>query len=164
LSKLFREIFKYKGIYIALIPRAGSTAIRWSIEPHTYFDQTDQPVHAFIRDPIDRFISAAKLAGKYRKVPKRHPYELFVDRVLDGEKDQHWIPQAEYLKGLNIIPHPLERMNSIWAKWRDELGFPRLKPDNCSPMFEHRLSVINTSYRINDLVEYYKEDYRLRHG
>lgn len=151
------EYVRYNDIGIALIRRAASTSIKRTINTPG-LHKPDVPIICFIRDPIDRVHSGFKyLPGKIHKFREYLTYEEHIDRILTGEPERHWTPQAEILKGVeNLTIYRFEDLKKIW----EELELPELQTHNVSPNVE----IPDKTYRLNELMAFYAEDYKLRYG
>lgn len=152
------EYVRHGDLGIALIRRAASTTINRTIPNTRLTDLPDVPLIAFVRDPIDRLHSGFKaLPGSIPDFPEYMTYTEHVDRVLAGSKERHWDPQAEVLSGIdNLTLYRFEDLEEVWVN----LGLPELKPHNMSP----NDSILDKDYRLDDLMEFYRCDYRLRYG
>jgi len=161
------QCYEYDGKGIAIIPRNASSATREALRHEGTIHRTgtcpDIPIYGFIRDPMERHISGAVyLPGRFAKTPAEETYEQYVDRILGGEEDKHWIPQTKILKGIpNLKLRPYELLNYHWTT---ELEFPQIKAVNKGP-YEFRLQryhKLDTRYRISELMDYWADDYSLR--
>jgi len=161
------QCYEYEGKGIAIIPRNASSAIRETLRQvgiiHPIGTCPDIPIYGFIRDPMERHISGAVyLPGRHAQAPMEENYKQYVDKILAGEEEKHWIPQTKILEGIpNLTLYPYELLNYHWTT---ELKFPQVKVLNTGP-YEFKLQRyhrIDTRYRISDLLEYWKEDYNIR--
>lgn len=135
------------------IPKVASTSILSVLPRHKGAPPT-VPTFAFVRDPVQRFISGFQFlsAQNYPDFPKE--YRAFVDRVLGGARNVHWQPQAELLDGIaNLTLYRFEDLQRRWA----QIGFPTLPVRNASQPIQ-----FDVEYRINELLTYYRKDVILR--
>lgn len=109
-------------------------------------------LHVFVRDPIQRLKSAYQFFhGRSRM--KALTWEQFIDRVLAGDENVHWLPVTETLKRLN----------------RDDVNvhlFENLATEYPLGKLEHRNQSepvnVDTDYRASDIRRFYAGDYNLR--
>ena len=153
------EYLEYEGKGLILIRRAASITMKRTLNdtPHLHI-KPRLPTYIFIRDPVDRIHSGFKfLPGCIPKCPLGMTYKEYVDQVLSGEPERHWVPQTDLVEGVeNLTMYRFEDLETVWPT----LGFPALKPHNISPDVE----IPDWDYRIKELMEFYAEDYELRYG
>lgn len=144
-------------------PKAGSRAIEKAIgarkEIHAH-NAAGRRVITFLRHPIERLISAYRYFNFVEGWQKdmsfygyTAPYERFVDAVLDGERNRHWIQQSELLRhGRNFVPTEVYRFEDINEIWPKVIGIPlqRVNASNLKP--------VDQWYRRNELDNLYSED------
>ncbi len=142
---------------VLLIPKSGTNSIKsamrsWVVARH------DIRV-GFIRNPLDRFWSAysfLKSISDYKKAINGdlqialENYESFVDYALVNE-DHHWLPQSRWAYDLTHA-YRLEEIDLHWTK-----HWPGFLPGRENRSQRQRVS----TYRLEDLIAYYKEDFEL---
>lgn len=113
---------------------------------------------AFIREPIDRlkscysFMAALNSSGcPHHSRPPVESWELFVDHVLAGNSNEHWIPQHRLIGNIPVQPI---RLSDIDRAAMMLLGRP-IRKLNQSVRLE------TTNYRAEDLKMFYRQDYEL---
>lgn len=116
------------GQIIGVCPKSASTSL---INQHHYpnlenlsnvavieLKKSRWKVTGILRDPLDRFESAYNFFkyGQCGGFPSGKKYENishFVASVLNGDKDEHWLPQTEMLilcdDFVDLETYPLER-------------------------------------------------------
>ena len=114
------------------------------------------PTIAFVRDPMDRFLSYFWFA---RKMDTRMTYRQAVDGLFGDQGGVtafhyvHRLPQATMIpEGAEV--HKFENINEVWRDY----GFPALPHLNASPRGEV------PDYRKAELLKYYEADLELRHA
>jgi len=121
----------------------------------------DQPIHAFIRDPIERFYSCALNLGNRGTTPYYPPaldYSGFVDNTF-LHRDDHWNVQAELVAGVpNLVLHRYEDLHKVWSA----LGLPPLPHTNVDGKLMRPHQKVLTAYRREELVAKYQGDFDLR--
>lgn len=164
------------GTSVALIEKCGSSSIKslYAIVRagivHSKDNMETPNRLAFIRDPFDRFrASFDHFYYMHNKgLPNgiiedsiftnnvKHAYANFVDYTLENN-DVHWQPQNEILKWNGVVTvnrmYKFEYINEVWLA---EFGF-EMPHTNI-----HRRIVVDDSYRLDDVKDYYKTDYELR--
>ena len=103
----------------------------------------------FVRHPLDRLESAYKLFMPTDRYSSS--YEEFVDNVLSGDENWHWLPQHDWhtVDG-SLVPdicYKFENINLILY------GLPTLNTSNSIK--------IATFYRYDELLSYYEKDLEL---
>lgn len=105
---------------------------------------------AFIRDPIDRLVSAYRFfanMGQNRFFGSEWPD--MVDRVLGGLWDPHVLPQSLFIRKAGARAYLFEDLAAIWP-------YKELRRENISQ------GAYMFPYRMDELLEHYKEDRDLR--
>ena len=168
------NIMEKEGVAVCVIPKVASQSIQAAIEQceHTRPNEEEAMAFstriAFVRDPIERFDSlfshmhslarggskavAKELGGSVLGIHPDTDYKSFVNYVLSGHTNAHWLPQSEQLSS---IPTDIYRFEDLEKAW--ERHFTGALPwNNKWTPIEHN------PYREDDLKEYYKADYALR--
>jgi len=113
-----------ENLGIVTMRKVACTSIR-TVFKRRIKNPDGRPLITFIRDPIDRLKSGYNFfqgTGRWQYFPPPETYRDHVDNVLAGQKNIHWDPQTDILKGLEVTPYLLEDINKVW-KW---FGFPEL--------------------------------------
>jgi hypothetical protein len=143
-------------------PKAGSRAIQRSLGGSEIIvhQAIGRRVICFLRHPIERLISAYRwfnyTEGWQRDMPfygKKCTWEGFVDSVLNGDRNRHWLPQSELLShGNHFVPTEVYRFEDINELWPKLIGTPleRINQSNMAP--------VNDQYRRAELDNLYAED------
>lgn len=145
----------YQDKQILLIPRAGSTSIKRTLNSHT---QAKGKVIAFIRRPLDRFYSLCRLSGSHKIYREEMSFHDFVDEYLKGI-DSPWAQlQSELIKPYDVTLYPFDKINEVFDSWGIELQqhnqFKVMRP-------KHR---IDPAYRRDELEAHLKPDINLYEG
>jgi len=149
------------NLAIANIPKSGSLSIQQWLVPFGFYKGTNAKAERlvsrrvmFIRHPFERLQSAycffktmANGATEARATEKG--WESFVDIVLTGDYNGHWIPQMEHMGDSPTEFYRLEDLNKVYKKVFSKAAPPHLHKSN-------RLKL--PKYREPDILEYYKED------
>lgn len=91
------------------------------------------------RDPTDRLRSAYQFFTQ--RLHWEHTWEEFVDHILAGNRNNHWLPQSE--------PHENPTRYMEFTKFLDV-------QENASEVIQ-----VDTDYRKEEVREYYKEDWKI---
>lgn len=163
---------------IALIPKSGNSTIRTAVMFSK--DPIEVPIEkstewllrvAFIREPIDRvksgfshFRQVIEMGSSVGMLPHEYvyiegrglneDYRSYIDYILENS-EPHWSPQTERISLNGEIVcnrlHKLDDLRDIWEQyytgslpWQN--AWTRLKVED---------------YRLDDLKEYYKDDYKI---
>lgn len=147
------------GQIIAVSPKCGSTSFRNSFHvagtrPLTFeavkeLKKSFWKVCGVVRDPIERFESCYnffqhKHNGGFPNDKKYLSLKSFTDAVLAGDTNPHWQPQAEMLKECDSFA-----------------DLETVKISNHLNKSEHLERAV---YRLDELKQFYKNDYRIRGG
>lgn len=147
-----------RGI-VAGLPKCGVTSIRRALlhnapevpEPEVLASR--EPLHLFLRDPVDRLISAWSHLRNEDQCPPaladRPDYETFVDRVLAGAEDAHWRPQMEALVREPDRIYPFERISE---------HFPAVTGRAIEHHNASHPPRVNDLYRLDELWQLYHAD------
>lgn len=100
-----------------------------------------------LRDPLVRLESAYNYfqygqCGVFPNTQRYETIEHFIDSILNGHSDSHWLPQTEQLV--------------LCDKFYDLESFPLQSTVN---QFNH---IEKINYRVDDLKQYYAGDYEFR--
>lgn len=135
-----------------LIPKAASKSIRSVLGDERLVWEGELPARlvAFVRDPIERLQSCYRYFWKKYSLPS---WPGFVDQVLAGEPDGHWMPQAQFLPA-GCETYRFEDLAVVWAR----NGLPTLRHLNRGK----RPNLPLECYREDDLRRHYRADYELR--
>ena len=121
-----------------------------------YALKIDKPVHLFLREPVDRFASVyayfANRTWPYGTFDRITTLEQFTDRVLEGERNEHWLPQIEQhtLHG-QLVPDKIIRLDAIDTYFPKGYQLGRLNQNTLGEKPE-------ISYRLDELHDYYRRD------
>ena len=146
------------GVIIATSPKTASTAINncfktVNIKSLSYqavieLKKSNWKVIGVVRDPVDRFESAYNFFkyGQCGNFPVGNFENIqdFTDAVLNGVKDEHWLPQSDLL--------------NVCDSYVDLENIPLKRKEN---------SVAHTevaNYRLDELKNFYAKDYKIRGG
>jgi len=145
------------------VPKVASTSIRnaWkhTIPRNQGIEAAQQAINCyvvmFVRNPLDRFISAWRL-NLYR-----YPFTELVDRVIDIDPcqvDRHVRPQWTFAEGLRVdFTGHYETIADDWKLLQQRYSLNDLPHKNRS----QRKPVDIDSATRRKLMEYYKKDYDL---
>ena len=157
----FVQYLTYGDLSVVRIPKAASQSMYSAIGNYKAFNLRDNPpknVIAFIRDWMDRLVSAFQFFSdgtRYKGLEFPRQWEPFVDRVLDGPTNPHWIPQYEYVKWTpNVVLHPFEKLGQVWS----DLGLPELPHRHKSVPGKDQPN----GYRMSELESLFSEDAKMR--
>ena len=153
---------KRHDLAVALIPKCGLNTIREWIGPgavsvksddEALFDVTRRV--AFIRNPIDRLISAYSffywmddygMRSRKSNVPI-NDWDSFVDYVLsDKTDDVHWTPQLNLIGYVANIYHRFENILEHYEKYRPGM-LPHNNITSHRPVTNHRMDEIMKKYQ-----------------
>ncbi len=149
------------GLIIGLVPKAGLTSIRGSLYPEyaekvwrPEVKERQLPVRIYIRQPLRRMVSAFRFLSMGPGVlPDDCTFEQFVDLVLEGIGNMHWLPQVAWFDDYNVTEiYQLERIAETWPP-DIVLGHLNRSPDS-TPVPE-------MGYRLNELNDYYAGDLKV---
>ncbi len=149
------------GLIIGLIPKSALTSIRGSLYPE-YAEKVWRPeamkhqfpIRIYIRHPLRRMVSAFRfLSMQPRVLPGACTFERFVDLILDGIRNSHWLPQVAWFDEYNVTEiYQLERITETWPS-EIELGHLNRSPDSTPTP--------TMGYRMDELNDYYGNDLRV---
>lgn len=136
--------YLHSGKAILAIPKCGSESLacgtRLADDEAARLDRI-----AFIRGPFSRCVSGwSFFRGQPQSSLHLAKWEDWVDRVLSGEDNEHWRPQASFITDERVLPF-------------EQFGmFVRFH--------EHRSmwAAFDPGYRLEELRQYYKDDFALR--
>jgi hypothetical protein len=146
---------------VAQIPKAGLMSIRewlgprFKVVPNDAARAASRRV-AFIRQPMERLASCYSMLYWMHEYEPRHrsnvpieSWDAFVDHVLGGARNEHWIPQVEHCGDIPNIYRQFERLPDCFEEFR-----PGMLPHS------NRCSRRPTSpYRERELGAYYAADF-----
>ena len=147
---------------VALIPKCGlQSIIAWMGKDSIRLQSNDSLLSvvekrvAFIRNPIDRLVSAYSFFYWMDHYGKRgseeipiDSWESFVDHSLSVE-NEHWNPQTEMIGEIPNIYHRFENILEHFGKYRPGI-FPHHNKSTRRPV---------TAYRLLDICEKYYKDF-----
>lgn len=149
-----------RDLAVAMIPKAGLMTIREWLGPEFRAVPNDEARAvsrrvAFIRHPLERLRSCysfmywlADYGTPHRSRAPLDSWEAFVDHVLSGARDEHWMPQVEHCGDVPNIWRQFERLPECFEEFR-----PGLLPHN------NRASRRPTNdHREAELLRYYADD------
>jgi len=155
-----------KDTGVVIIFKAASRSMVATGEERNVFggraEDLPKNMHVFVREPLQRLKSAYNFFKAHPPIDgrtKRGPmsYEEFVDHVLDDDaRNPHWRSVTETLSVFgrsDIVPHLFENLS-------DEYPIGALERRNVSKPIEGK--EVDTSYREDELKEFYAGDYKLR--
>jgi hypothetical protein len=156
-------VSRQHDLAVAQIPKSALHSIREWLGP----DFQPEPEHsavtvtrrvAFIREPIDRLRSCysfmrwlSESGCPHRSGAPLGSWEGFVDHILSGNSDEHWIPQNKLVG--NILLQPI-RLVDIDRAAINLLGRPIRKLNKSAKAH-------TPDYRTEDLKMFYAGDYAL---
>lgn len=144
------------GLIIAVSPKSGSTSIRndlhvdgarpLSRKAVVELKKSFWKVVGIVRDPIDRLESCYNFFQHKHNggfpLGKYDGQESFIDAVLNGADNPHWLPQSSML--------------DLCDRFVDMESYPIVNHINKNKHLE------SITYRLDDLKHFYKEDFKLR--
>lgn len=149
-----------RDLAVALIPKAGIQTISEWLGPGFRVVDNEAAMSfsrrvAFIRHPLERLKSCysfmywlADYGSPHHSGAPVDSWESFVDHVLGGARNEHWIPQTEHVGDVPNIWRRFEDIANCYEAFR-----PGLLPHN------NRASRRPTSdYRSTELAAYYAAD------
>lgn len=160
---------------VCAVPKVGSQSIQEALSSVKGYIVTPEKALqiekriAFVRDPLERLISCfshfwwlGKRGSKNAYYPLeigtddiQADYERFIDHVL-SESDWHWMPQTRLLThNGQLIPNILHPFEQISERWFDHIG-------GCLPVVNKWKRLNVETYRHQDLLTYYQDDFELR--
>ena len=167
------------NIAIALVPKCANTSIRSAFGASGKRMSCDEAMAVprrvfFMREPFERLKSDFRFFNWLYDVGSEYSgvesiklnkeilssWDSWTDYILT-HPDVHWMPQVEQLKtsdgefAPNIL-HKLDDIDKLWGEY-----FPGLIPTENETV---KTEIKNLDYRINDINEYYAEDYKVWHG
>ena len=84
---------------------------------------------------------------------KNATWQAFVDSVLGGERNRHWLPQSELLRhGRVFVPNEIYRFEDINEIWPEVIGTPLEKTNSSNSR------PVEDEYRREELDNLYLED------
>lgn len=145
---------------VGMTPKAGWTSMQQAGKGYPTLDinaaaRSDKPIVLFVRHPVDRLVSAWRFFHQKAHFPNRHiasktGLEKFVDQVLKGVEDQHWMSQVKLHTHHRFIPTVVHRFENIHEVW------PELPHLNKGPGVPFDLW-----HRKDEVEEYYRADLEL---
>lgn len=145
------------GLIIGLVPKAAFTSIRSSLLPD-YAEKVGRPeakeqqlpIRIYIRQPLQRMVSAFRFLSTGPVLPDDCTFEQFVDLVLEGSGNSHWLPQVAWFDDYNVTEvYQLERIAETWPA---EISLGHLNRSTAP--------VPEIGYRLDELNDYYAGDIR----
>lgn len=157
------------GIAIAMIPKAGSTSFRNTLNIRQSLTPTEASRFStrvlFIREPFDRLVSSYSFfhylnetrqnghGGGHYPVPNdatHNGYEAWVDFILETP-NPHWMPQIDLTGNIHTIAHRFDsdNLNKYWKNY-----WPGRLPD----WLNATSHLSSTDYRTDDIALFYKDD------
>lgn len=131
------------GQMLGWTARAGSTSIRASMNGAAHIWLPPRESYLLLRHPIQRLMSAHAL---FRIPTYGLSWNELVDRVLDGDENEYWLPQTRLHGDVGVLRvHRLEGTTHVFGRPLERL--------NATDIMRAR-----PEYRARELDNYYKED------
>lgn len=146
-----------RDLAVAIIPKAGLMTIREWLGPGFRVVSNDEALAAsrrvaFLRHPIERLRSCYSFMYWLSDYGTPHvsgapvaSWEAFVDHVLGGARDEHWIPQLEHCGAAPNIWRQFERLPECFEEFRPGL-LPHLNRASRRPTSDHRQAELRHYY------------------
>lgn len=150
------------NLAVAQIPKAGLMTIREWLGPDFRVVSNDETKVvtrrvAFVRNPIERLKSCYSFFYWLSVNGQLHvsgaplsSWGVFVDHVLSGAEDEHWIPQSRHFGDAPNIWRRFESLPECYEEFK-----PGILPHN------NRVTRLETyDYRTEELLQYYAQDFK----